>query len=48
MIDYEKVFVDTAPFIYFIEKDCNNPQYFEKVKAFLKTGMRMIKNLYHL
>ena len=34
MIDYKKVFVDTAPFIYFIEKDDNNPQYYEKVKNF--------------
>lgn len=32
MIDYKKVFVDTAPFIYFIEKDDNNLQYYEKVK----------------
>lgn len=34
MIDYNKSFVDTAPFIYFIEKDSNNPQYYEKVKGF--------------
>lgn len=38
MIDFKKVFVDTAPFIYFIEKDDNNPQYYEKVKKFLKDG----------
>ena len=38
MTDYKKVFVDTAPFIYFIEKDGNNPQYYEKVKQFLKDG----------
>lgn len=38
MIDYKKVFVDTAPFIYFIEKDANNPQYHDKVKNFFKTG----------
>lgn len=38
MIDFKKVFVDTAPFIYFIEKDVNNPQYHEKVKAFFKYG----------
>ena len=38
MIDYKKVFVDTAPFIYFIEKDDNNPQYYEKVKNFLRDG----------
>lgn len=38
MIDCKKVFVDTAPFIYFIEKDVNNPQYYEMVKDFLKQG----------
>lgn len=38
MTDYNKVFIDTAPFIYFIEKDCNNPSYFEKVKGFFKNG----------
>lgn len=38
MTDFEKVFVDTAPFIYFIEKDINNPQYHEKVKGFFKYG----------
>lgn len=29
MIDCKKVFVDTAPFIYYIEKDENNPLYIE-------------------
>lgn len=38
MIDFKKAFVDTAPFIYFIEKDSNNPQYYEKVKGFFKDG----------
>lgn len=38
MTDYKRVFVDTAPFIYFIEKDDNNPQYYEKVKSFFKYG----------
>lgn len=38
MIDFKEVFVDTAPFIYFIEKDSNNPQYYEKVKRFFKDG----------
>ena len=38
MTDYKKVFVDTAPFIYFIEKDSNNPQYYEKVKGFFSAG----------
>lgn len=34
MTEYKKVFVDTAPFIYYIEKDESNPQYFEKMKSF--------------
>ncbi len=38
MIDFKRAFVDTAPFIYFIEKDSNNPQYYEKVKNFFKYG----------
>lgn len=38
MTDYKKVFVDTAPFIYFIEKDENNPQYHDKVKNFFMNG----------
>ena len=38
MIDYKKAFVDTAPFIYFIEKNENNPQYYDKVKKFFSNG----------
>ncbi len=38
MIDFKRAFVDTAPFIYFIEKDGNNSQYYEKVKNFFKDG----------
>lgn len=38
MIDFKKVFVDTAPFIYFIENDNNNLQYHEKLKEFFKYG----------
>ena len=38
MIDYKKAFIDTAPFIYFIEKDSNNPQYYNKVKTFFSNG----------
>lgn len=38
MIDFKKVFVDTAPFIYFIEGDDHNLQYHEKVKMFFKDG----------
>ena len=36
--DYKKAFVDTAPFIYFIEKNENNPQYYDKVKKFFSNG----------
>ncbi len=38
MIDYKKAFVDTAPFIYFIEKNRNNPQYYDKTKKFFRSG----------
>ena len=34
MIDCKKVFIDTAPFIYFIEKNEDNPQYYNKIKKF--------------
>lgn len=34
MTDYKKVFIDTAPFIYFIEKNQDNPQYFDAIKDF--------------
>lgn len=34
MTGCKKVFVDTAPFIYFIEKNEDHPQYFDKVKGF--------------
>ena len=37
-IDYKKAFIDNAPFIYFIERDDNNPQYYEKVKKFFMEG----------
>lgn len=35
MTGYKKVFVDTAPFIYFIEGSQDNPLYHDKVKNFL-------------
>ena len=38
MTDYKKAFVDTAPFIYFIEKNENNSQYYDKVKKFFSNG----------
>ena len=34
MTDFKKVFIYTAPFIYFIEKNEDNPQYYNKVKKF--------------
>jgi predicted nucleic acid-binding protein len=38
MTEYKNVFIDTAPFIYFIEKDSNVPLYYEKVKSFFQDG----------
>ena len=38
MTEYRKVFVDTAPFIYLIEKNEDNPQYYNKVKKFFDDG----------
>ena len=38
MTDYKKVFIDTAPFIYFIEKNEDNPQYYDKIKRFFNDG----------
>lgn len=38
MTDYKKAFIDTAPFIYFIEKNENNPQYYDKMKNFFRDG----------
>ena len=32
MTNYRKTFIDTAPFIYFIEKNENTPQYYDKVR----------------
>lgn len=40
MIDYKKVFIDTAPFIYYIEKNENNPLYYEKLKRFFSDGYK--------
>ena len=34
MTDYRKVFIDTAPFIYYLEQ---NPQYFEKAREFFES-----------
>jgi hypothetical protein len=42
MTGYKKIFIDTAPFIYFIEKNEKNPEYFEKVKSFSKIVMKIM------
>ena len=42
MTDFKKAFVDTAPFIYFIEKDINNPQYYETVKCFFRDVLELL------
>lgn len=36
MTDYNKVFIDTAPFIYYIEGNIENPLYFDKAKSFFR------------
>lgn len=36
MTGYRKVFVDTAPFIYYIEGSIGNPEYSSKAKKFFK------------
>lgn len=38
MTGYKRVFIDTAPFIYLIEKNEDNPQYFNKIKTFFNDG----------
>lgn len=43
MTDFKKVFVDTAPFIYFIEKNVNNPHYYDKVKNFFMTNDKQLR-----
>lgn len=45
MTDYKKIFIDTAPFIYYIEKNENNPLYYEKLKHFLAMGTKEISLL---
>ena len=38
MTDYKKVFIDTAPFIYYIEGSVGNPEYSDKAKNFFKSS----------
>lgn len=38
MTEYKRVFIDTAPFIYLIEKNEDNPQFYNKVKKFFDDG----------
>ena len=38
MTGYKRAFIDTAPFIYLIEKNEDNPQYFNKIKKFFDDG----------
>lgn len=45
MIEYKKAFIDTAPIIYFIEKDENNPQFFDRIKDFFKQAYETDKKL---
>lgn len=49
MIEYKKVFIDTAPFIYYIEGNVGNPEYSGKAKNFFKSsyedGIRLITSV---
>lgn len=36
MIGYKKIFLDTAPFIYYIEGNEYNPNYCKKMRSFIK------------
>jgi predicted nucleic acid-binding protein len=36
MTEFKKIFIDTAPFIYYIEGSLGNPEYSNKIKNFLK------------
>ena len=38
MTDYKKVFIDTAPFMYYIEGSVGNPDYSDKAKDFFKSS----------
>ena len=40
MTDYKKVFIDTAPFIYYIEGSVGNPDYADKAKDFFKSSYK--------
>ncbi|MCI8771337.1 MAG: PIN domain-containing protein [Lachnospiraceae bacterium] len=40
MTDYNKVFIDTAPFIYYIEGSVGNPDYADKAKDFFKSSYK--------
>jgi predicted nucleic acid-binding protein len=36
MTEFKKIFIDTAPFIYYIEGSLGNPEYSNKIKNFLR------------
>ena len=40
MTDYKKVFIDTAPFIYYIEGSVGNPDYADKAEDFFKSSYK--------
>lgn len=45
MIDFEKAFIDTAPFIYYIEGSKSNPKYSYKMKGFFRDSYENGKSL---
>lgn len=42
MTDYKEVFIDTAPFIYYIEGSVGNPEYSDKAKDFSGVVMKAV------
>lgn len=49
MIGYKKVFIDTAPFIYYIEGSTENSKYSDKMKEFFRisyeTGIELVSSV---
>lgn len=49
MTGFKKVFIDTAPFIYYIEGNAENPKYSDKVEKFLRisyeTGIELVSSV---
>ena len=46
MTDCKRTFIDTAPFIYLIEKSENNPHYYKDLYPLNKEQYRIVKKHY--